>query len=87
MRAVAVGSSGLDKDDALQPARQFAAGFRFERGQQPRTKLFFRAEDVLGFTKRMLHTMNDLEAIEDEFRRRFPDGSYGQALTTGAARG
>jgi predicted ATPase len=87
MRAIAVGSADLDKDDTLQAARQFAAGFRFERRQQPRTKLFFRAEDIFGFTRRMLHTMTDLGSIEEEFRRSFPDGSYGQKLAMGAARG
>jgi predicted ATPase len=87
MRAIAVGSADLDKDDTLQAARQFAAGFRFERRQQPRTKLFFRAEDIFGFTRRMLHTMTDLGRIEEEFRRRFPDGSYGQKLAMGATRG
>jgi predicted ATPase len=87
MRAIAVGSADLDKDQTLQAARQFAAGFRFERRQQPRTKLFFRAEDIFGFTKRMLQTMTDLGSLENEFRRRFPDGSYGQKLAVGAARG
>src|SRR5688572_4385827 len=87
MRATAVGSADLDTDDTLAAARAFAAGFRFERRQQPRTKLFFRAEDIFGFTRRMLHTMNDLASIEEEFRRTFADGSYGQTLAVGAARG
>jgi predicted ATPase len=87
VRAIAVGGSELDTDATLHAARQFAAGCRFERRQQPRTKLFFRAEDVFGFTRRMLHTMTDLGSIEEEFRRRFPDGSYGQQLAMGSARG
>ncbi len=87
VRAIALGSADLDSDESLRAARQFAAGFRFERRRQPRTKVFFRAEDVFGFTRRMLHTMTDLEGIEEEFRRRFPDGSYGQKLAMGAARG
>ena len=87
VRAIAVGSADLDKDDSLQAAREFASGFRFERRRQPRTKLFFRAEDVFGFTRRMLHTMQDLSALEEEFRRTFPEGSYGQRLAVGAARG
>ena len=87
VRAIAVGSADLDKDDSLQAARAFASGFRFERRGQPRTKLFFRAEDVFGFTRRMLHTMQDLTAMEDEFRKAFPDGSYGQRLAMGAVRG
>jgi predicted ATPase len=65
MRAIAVDSADLNKDDTLQAARQFAAGFRFERRQRPRTKLFFRAEDIFGFTRRMLHAMTDLGSIED----------------------
>ena len=87
VRAIAVGSADLDKDESLGAARAFAAGFRFERRRQPRTKLFFRAEDVFGFTKRMLHTMHDLSGMEEEFRREFPEGSYGQGLAMGAVRG
>src|SRR5688572_31861848 len=87
VRAIAVGSADLDKDESLRAARAFAGGFRFERRQQPRTRLFFRAEDVFGFTRRMLHTMQDLSTMEDEFRQAFPEGSYGQRLAMGAARG
>jgi predicted ATPase len=85
-RAIAVGSADLDRDDTLTTARAFAAGFRFERRRQARTKLFFRAEDIFGFTRRVLHTMKGLAEIENEFRRRFPEGSYGQRLAMGAAR-
>jgi predicted ATPase len=87
MHAIAVGSADFDQDDTLRAARQFATGFRFERRQQPRTRLFFRAEDIFGFTRRMLQTMSDLGSIETEFRQRFPDGSYGQKLAMGTARG
>jgi predicted ATPase len=87
LRATAVGSADLDRDETLGAARAFAAGFRFERRRRPRTTLFFRAEDIFGFTRRMLHTMRDLASIEEEFRRSFPDGSYGQQLAVGAARG
>ena len=87
MKAIAVGSAEVDRDDTLQAAREFAAGFRFERRQQPRTRLFFRAEDIFGFTRRMFHSMRDLASIEEEFRREFPEGSYGQKLAMGAARG
>ena len=71
MKAIAVGSAEVDKDQTLQAAREFASGFRFERRRQPRTKLLFRAEDIFGFTRRMLHSMKDLASIEDEFRREF----------------
>ena len=85
MKAIAVGSSDVDRDETLKNARAFAAGFTFARRDKPRTKLFFRAEDVFGFTKRMLHTMRDLASLEEEFRRSFPDGSYGQGLAMGVA--
>lgn len=87
MRAIAVGSADIDQDESLRAARAFAAGFRFERRRLPRTKLFFRAEDVFGFTRRILRTARDLSDIEEEFRRELPDGSYGQKLAMGAARG
>jgi predicted ATPase len=87
MRAIAAGSVDIENDETLRGARRFAAGFRFERRRHPRAKLFFRAEDVFGFTRRMLRTMRDLSEIEEVFRRELPDGSYGQKLAMGAARG
>jgi predicted ATPase len=87
IHAIAVGSADIDKDDSLSGARRFAQAFRFERRRHPSVTLFFRAEDVFGFTRRMLRTMRDLTEIEEEFRREFPEGSYGQKLATGAARG
>jgi predicted ATPase len=87
MRAIAVGSTDLDKDETLRAARRFASGFRFERRRHPRTKLFFRAEDIFGFTRRMLRSMRDLSEIEEAFRQELPQGSYGQKLAIGVARG
>jgi predicted ATPase len=69
MRAIAVGSADIDNDETLRAARRFASGFRFERRRHPRTKLFFRAEDVFGFTRPVLRTMRDLSEIEEAFRR------------------
>lgn len=87
MRAIAVGSADIEQDETLRAAKRFASGFTFERRRHPRTKMFFRAEDVFGFTRRMLRTMRDLSDIEEEFRRELPNGSYGQKLATGAVRG
>jgi predicted ATPase len=87
LRAIAVGSAEVDDDESLRAAQRLAAGLRFERRGRPRTRLFFRAEDIFGFTKRVLRTMRDLSDIEEQFRRELPDGSYGQKLAMGAARG
>ena len=86
VRAIAVGSADLAGDETLKAAHRFARGFRFERRGRPRTRLFLRAEDVFGFTRRMLHTMRELTDVEEEFRRQFPEGSYGQRLAMGVAR-
>jgi predicted ATPase len=85
--AIAVGSADIKNDETLIAAKRFAAGFRFERRRHPNTKLFFRAEDVFGFTRRTLRTMRDLSEFEEEFRQSLPDGSYGQKLAIGAVRG
>jgi predicted ATPase len=87
VKAVAVGSADLADDESLRAAHRFARGFRFERRGRPRTRLFFRAEDVFGFTRRMLRSMGELAEVEEEFRRQFPEGSYGQRLAIGAVRG
>ena len=86
VKAIAVGSKDVERDDSLDAARDFAAGFRFVRKRQPRTKLFFRAEDIFGFTRRVLRSMHELSDLEEEFRREFPEGSYGQRLAMGTAR-
>src|SRR5688572_30552060 len=80
MKAIAVGSADIDRDDTLRSAREFASGFRFERQREPRRRLYFRADDIFGFTRRMLHSMRDLAEIEEELRRKLLDGSYGQKL-------
>jgi predicted ATPase len=87
MRAIATGSAELDADETLQGARRFAEGFRFARRRHARNRLFFRAEDVFGFTRRVSRSMRSLAEMEEEFKRALPDGSYGQKLAMGAARG
>lgn len=87
LRAVAVGSDDIEKDDTLRAARRLGQGLQFERRHRPATTLFFRAEDVFGFTRRMLRSMRDLADLEEEFRREFADGSYAQQLATSSARG
>lgn len=87
LRAVAVGSDDIDRDDTLQAARRLGRGLQFERRHRPATTLFFRAEDVFGFTRRMVQSMRDLADVEEEFRREFADRSHAQHLAVGAARG
>jgi predicted ATPase len=53
----------------------------------PRAKLFLRAEDVFGFTRRVAGEMHELTKIEEGFRSHLADGSVGQIRATGMVRG
>lgn len=86
MRAVAVGSHDLARDPSLAPARAFAAGFRFIRRRHARLRLFLRAEDVFGFTRRVQANMAGLAEDEADYARTLPEG-YGRRLAMGAMAG
>ncbi len=79
--------------DAVRAGPRFHArdGFPFDlppvRRRYPRTGTFFRAEDAFGFTKRVIGEIADPEAMEQSFREEMSDGSFGQQLTIGVARG
>ena len=85
--AVAAGSRAIERDDSLHGVREFARAFLFVRRRAPRVKLFLRAEDVFGFTQRVVREMEELRELEDGFRRRLPEGSYGQRLAMGSVAG
>lgn len=85
--AVAVGSADLSRDSTLAAQRSFAKCFRFVRRHAPKTKMFFRAEDAFGFTKRVIDSMAELTADADYFRQKFAEGSYAQKLAVGAVEG
>lgn len=87
MGAVAAGSRDLERDDSLHGSREFASAFRFVRRRHPRVTLFLRAEDVFGFSQRVGREMAELHELEQDFRRRLPQGSYGQRLATGSVAG
>jgi predicted ATPase len=85
MDAVAAGSRDLRRDPTLQAARDFAAGFVFARRHHARIRLFLRAEDVFGYTGRLIADMDELSAIEQELAQ-LPEGS-GRDRATAMARG
>ena len=87
MKAVAMGSADLTRDPTLAPARAQAASLVFARRRAPKRKAFLRAEDVFGFQKRMATEMDDLGEIGAHFRATLREGSYGQKLAMGVARG
>ena len=85
MRAVAAGSRDIERDPSLGPARAFAAGFRFVRRRHARTRLFLRAEDVLGYSRRLADDATELDAIADDLGRTLPEG-VGRTRAVGMAR-
>jgi predicted ATPase len=85
MDAVAAGSRDLRRDPTLQAARDFAAAFVFARSRHARTRLFLRAEDVFGYTGRLIADMDGLNAIEQELAQ-LPERS-GRDRATAMARG
>ena len=87
INAVAVGAADIGRDPTLVAPRALAKTFRFARRHAPKTKLFFRAEDAFGFTKRVIENLAELESDAQEMQRKFRDGSYGQKLAVGAVRG
>lgn len=85
--AVAIGSAAIERDPSLAPARALGKALRFARKRHPKRKAFLRAEDVFGFTKRVAGDMGGLGEIEDHYRATMPEGSWGQKLAMGVARG
>jgi predicted ATPase len=62
MGAVAVGSRDVARDPSLAPAAALAGGFRFARRRAPRRRVFLRAEDVLGYQRRLAAEMSAFAA-------------------------
>ncbi len=87
MKAVAMGSADLARDPTLAPARALASALVFARRRGPKRKAFLRAEDVFGFQKRMAADMGELGELGEHFRATMREGSYGQRLAMGVARG
>ncbi|MHB8576926.1 MAG: AAA family ATPase, partial [Dehalococcoidia bacterium] len=87
LKAVAAGSHDLERDETLKAARSFADGFRFIRRTHAHVRLFLRAEDVFGFTRRVTSNMASMQQLAEEYRRDYPDGSEGQRRAVGMATG
>ncbi len=85
MKCPAIGQSDAATDPSLEAARQLAAHLRFSRGRAPRRRLFFRAEDAIGFTRRVSASLADLDDMDRHFEETL-DG-YGKQLAQGAVRG
>jgi predicted ATPase len=66
--AVAMGSAEIDDDPTLDAARAFARAFAFVRGPRRAAAVaFLRAEDVFGFSQRVVRDIASLDAQLREY--------------------
>ena len=79
-----VGAADVARDPMLQPARELANRLNFSKTKNPKTRLFFRAEDAIGFTRALQANMQELSGLEADFARSLK--GYGKDLATGAVR-
>jgi predicted ATPase len=66
METITIGSSRIEDDPTLEPARKLGSSLRFVKNQNPRRGFYFRAEDAFGFTRRVIHDQQDLREAEQE---------------------
>lgn len=85
LRCPTIGSSDVNLDETLGAQRLLAQFMTFARVKNPRVKLFFRAEDAIGFTHRIHSDLKDLEQLESHYQETL--SGYGRDLATGAIRG
>lgn len=85
MKATAMGSADIDRDDTLTHAAALARHLRFVKTRKPKRSFFFRAEDAFGFTRRIQNEVKELKEIEQHFDATL--AGYGKVLATGAVRG
>lgn len=85
MKCPSIGATDAPTDTSLAAARQLNSKLVFSRKATPVRRLFFRAEDAIGFTRRVTRDLSDLE----EFEAHFEDSlsGYGKQLATGSMRG
>ena len=67
MQCPAIGRQDAEFDELLLPAKHLAKHLTFTKSKKPKRRMFFRAEDAMGFTLRVRDNMADLKDMEDHF--------------------
>lgn len=65
VEATAAGSATVDDDPTLAGSRRMASAFEADERGRPAARVFFRAEDSFGFTKRVEAEMAEIDAQAD----------------------
>lgn len=77
-----VGTSSLEEDPLMEPARRLGKLLSLRYQEKSRAGFFVRAEDFLGFVKIILRNVAELDAEMDELRANWPGGDLDRALAT-----
>ncbi len=85
LKCPAIGGADVMRDPLLAPARELASRMRLSKKKNPRRKLFFRAEDAIGFTRKLQADLEELAGYEEEYSKTL--SGYGRQLATGAMQG
>ena len=67
LKCPTVGHSDINRDPMLAGARALAAEMTFARSGNPRIRMFFRAEDAIGFIRRVHDSLAELDGFRQEF--------------------
>ena len=67
MQCPSIGRSDAQFDDLLIPAKRLAKQLTFKKSKRPQRRMFFRAEDAIGFTLRLRDSMAELKEMEKHF--------------------
>ena len=73
MKCPTIGAIDARSDPMLADARQLSKFLTFSRSSNAKRKMFFRAEDAIGFTRRVQADMKDLAEMEQHFEKK-PQG-------------
>ena len=85
MKCPTVGAADVNSDPLLKDARRLAKELCFARSTNAKLKLFFRAEDAIGFTRRVNEELDSLRELEKDFDQELK--GYGRDLAVGAMAG
>jgi len=85
IKAPAIGGMSVDRDPTLQWARMLSTQIRYVWNKRTHRGFFLRAEDFFNFTRRMVETREEMEALSETFEDEL--SGYGLMLAKGAVQG
>lgn len=85
MNCPTIGAADASRDGSLKHAARLAKTLRFARSLKPRKRFFFRAEDAIGFARRVEQDMQELDEMAQHYDEELE--GYAQTLAKGVVLG